>query len=190
MSENKNSTQAPDNKSDERKKKDLKWKIISIVAIIIIILLLLLRSCQKEDIGIPDSKPTFDITTGDVVDPNNLSDAERIQAELNRQVADGMMTISMNANPVFETPTSEGNLLIVNEYTNKYPQIVEIYNKENDELIYTSKGIPIGKKLEMDSLDVKLPTGEHPCTAYFIAVDPETKTEVGRAGADIIITIK
>jgi hypothetical protein len=114
---------------------------------------------------------------------------EEIQSSLNDKVAQGMINISMNLTPVFASGSAEGNLLIVNEEINRYPQVVEIYRNDTGELIYTSGGIPIGSRLEKDALDVALDDGVYSCTAYFHAIDPETSTAVGTAAAVIEITI-
>ena len=59
-----------------------------------------------------------------------------------------MINISMNTSPVFEDGTSEGNLMIVNDTSNLYPQIVEISLNDTGETIYKSGGIPVGSKIE------------------------------------------
>ena len=100
-----------------------------------------------------------------------------------------MMNISMATNPVFETGTAAGELLIYNSPINNYPQVVEIYRNDTGELIYTSSGIPVGSRIDTDTLDVDLPAGDYDCTAYFNAVDPETSQMVGRAGANITIKV-
>ena len=85
--------------------------------------------------------------------------------------------------------TAAGELLIYNSPINNYPQVVEIYRNDTGELIYTSSGIPVGSRIDTDTLDVDLPAGDYDCTAYFNAVDPETSQMVGRAGANITIKV-
>lgn len=112
---------------------------------------------------------------------------EEIEAELNAKVAEGMINVSMNTNPVFENGT--GNLLITNSDVNNYPQIVEIYD-ENGELIYQSGLIEVGSKVETGSLLVDIATGEHACIATFNAVNPTTGELAGRANVNIVVTVK
>ena len=50
---------------------------------------------------------------------------EEIEASLNAKVQEGMINISMNTAPVFPDGQSEGNLMIVNELINNYPQQVQ-----------------------------------------------------------------
>ena len=115
---------------------------------------------------------------------------EEIEANLNRQVEEGYINISMNASPVFENGQAEGNLMIVNETVNRYPQQVIITRNDNGETIYTSAAIPVGSKIAADALDVVLPAGTYECTAMFHSLDPETGAILGSAGASIVITIQ
>ena len=97
-----------------------------------------------------------------------------------------MINISMNTSPIFADGTSEGNLMIVNNY----PQIVEIVRNDTGEPIYKSGGIPVGSKIETAKLSVDLPAGQYECTAMFHNVDPDTGNSLGCAGAIIVITIQ
>ena len=120
---------------------------------------------------------------------DNLS-PEEIEARLNEKVAEGMINISMNTAPYFENGASEGNVMIVNESINNYPQQVEFIRNDTGEHIYQSKAIPVGSKIERAALDVELPAGTYECTAMFHNLDPETGDIIGTAGAIITITIK
>ena len=120
---------------------------------------------------------------------DNLS-PEEIAEKLNEKVAEGMINISMNTAPYFEDSTAEGNVMIVNEDINLYPQQVEFIRNDTGEQIYQSKAIPVGSKIERAALDVELPAGTYECTAMFHNLDPETGDIIGTAGAIITITIK
>ena len=120
---------------------------------------------------------------------DNLS-PEEIAEKLNEKVAEGMINISMNTAPYFEDGTSEGNVMIVNEGINNYPQKVQIVRNDTGEQIYQSNAIPVGSKIERAKLDVALPAGTYECTAYFHNLDPVSGDIIGTAGAIINITIK
>ena len=120
---------------------------------------------------------------------DNLS-PEEIAEKLNEKVAEGMINISMNTAPYFEDGTSEGNVMIVNESINNYPQKVQIVRNDTGEQIYQSNAIPVGSKIERAQLDVALPAGTYECTAYFHNLDPVSGEIIGTAGAIINITIK
>ena len=120
---------------------------------------------------------------------DNLS-PEEIAERLNQKVAEGMINISMNTAPYFEDGAADGNLMIVNESINNYPQQVEFIRNDTQEVIYQSKAIPVGSKIERDALDVELPAGTYECTAMFHNLDPVSGEIIGTAGAIINITIK
>ena len=120
---------------------------------------------------------------------NNLS-PEEIAERLNQKVEEGMINISMNTAPYFEEGAADGNLMIVNESINNYPQKVQIVRNDTGEQIYESDAIAVGSKIERAALDVELPSGTYECTAYFHNLNPETGEIIGTAGAIINITIK
>ena len=120
---------------------------------------------------------------------DNLS-PEEIAEKLNEKVAEGMINISMNTAPYFEDGKAEGNVMIVNESINLYPQQVEFIRNDTGEQIYQSNAIPVGSKIERAKLDVVLPAGTYECTAYFHNLNPESGAIIGTAGAIITITIK
>ena len=115
---------------------------------------------------------------------DNLS-PEEIEQKLNEKVAEGMINISMNTAPYFENGKAEGNVMIVNESINNYPQQVEFIRNDTGEQIYQSKAIPVGSKIERAALDVELPTGSYECTAMFHNLDPVSGEIIGTAGAII-----
>ena len=89
---------------------------------------------------------------------DNLS-PEEIEARLNEKVAEGMINISANTAPIFEDGASEGNLMLVNESINNYPQKVQIVRNDTGEQIYESGAIAVGSKIERAKLDVLLTAG-------------------------------
>ena len=119
----------------------------------------------------------------------NLS-PEVIEAALNEKVSEGMINISMNTAPYFEDGSAEGNVMIVNEAINNYPQKVEFIRNDTGETIYASNAIPVGSKIERAALDVELPAGTYECTAMFHNLDPASGDILGTAGAIITITIQ
>ena len=119
----------------------------------------------------------------------NLS-PEVIEAALNEKVSEGMINISMNTAPYYEDGSAEGNVMIVNEAINNYPQKVEFIRNDTQEVIYASNAIPVGSKIERAALDVELPAGTYECTAMFHNLDPATGDILGTAGAIITITIQ
>ena len=172
-------------------------KDITVYAIIFLVLLvgagifLAVRLLHKPaDAALADSKSGIIYDSSAVEGGwDNLS-PEEIEARLNEKVAEGMINISANTAPIFEDGSSEGNLMLVNESINNYPQKVQIVRNDTGEQIYESGAIAVGSKIERAKLDVVLPAGTYECTAYFHNLDPETGEIIGTAGAIINITIK
>ncbi len=181
----------------EKKDKNILNKILTIILIILILIMFILLGARYKElkdsgqdftIGIPK----FDLTLDKDAQEGGIEGktAEEIQAELNKQVADGMINISMNMNPYVQGTTS--NFLIVNETQNRYPQIVEVYlvhEDEENELIYRSGLIPVGNKVEIVTIDKTLETGDYDAIAYFNAIDEETGNLIGKAAAKLLITV-
>ena len=174
-------------RNDDRKKKI--GLLVLAVVVLIILILSLLRSCsggteEQHDYGgiVYDSEA--------VEGGWEQTDEEGIINTLNEQVQEGEINISMNTAPVFENGTAKGNLMIVNEGINRYPQVVEIRRNDTGELLYASNAIPVGSKIEKARLMGDLPAGSYECTAMFISVDPVSGKSLGSAGALITITVK
>ena len=177
--------------------RETRSKDITVYAIIFLVLLvgagifLAVRLLHKPaDAALADSKSGIIYDSSAVEGGwDNLS-PEEIEARLNEKVAEGMINISANTAPIFEDGASEGNLMLVNESINNYPQMVQIVRNDMGEQIYESGAIAVGSKIERARLDVVLPAGTYECTAYFHNLDPESGAIIGTAGAIITITIQ
>ena len=169
----------------------LLWRrgmLTALLSLTCVLLVVALTGCQDTT-----GQPT---PTGLVYDDaaieggwESLSEEEIVDS-LNEKVEDGYINISMNAAPVFADGQSEGNLMIVNESINRYPQQVTIILADTGETIYTSAAIPVGSKIAADTLDADLEAGTYECTAMFHSLDPDTGAILGSAGANINITIQ
>ena len=62
-------------------------------------------------------------------------------------------------------------------------------SENTGEVIYTSKAVPVGSKIESDKLDVDLDAGTYECTAMFFNLDPDTGDKLGSAGVVIELTV-
>ena len=161
------------------------------ILILIVVILLFVRACEDETTIDPpvESGPGIVYDDSAVEGGWKEADTDKIIASLNEKVEEGMINISMNTSPNFREGTAEGNLMIVNEGINRYPQVVEITRNDTNEMIYKSGAIPVGSKIEHAKLSTDLPAGTYECTAMFYNVDPETGSYLGCAGAIISITV-
>lgn len=114
---------------------------------------------------------------------------EDVEAALNQIVADGMLNISINSNPVFENGTAEGILGIENIKGNQYLIQVDIARDDTGEVVYSSGIIEPGYYIEKAALDKPMQKGTYPCTATFHAIEADSELEAGSAGAKILITV-
>ena len=177
-------------------KRDAKSRTLVILAVVGLAAALTLGIFTAVRLIRKPAQTKDDPKTSIVYDPSaveggwdNLS-PEEIAEKLNEKVAEGMINISANTAPIFEDGSSEGNLMLVNESINNYPQKVQIVRNDTGEQIYESGAIAVGSKIERAKLDVVLPAGTYECTAYFHNLDPETGDIIGTAGAIITITIQ
>lgn len=115
--------------------------------------------------------------------------AAEIQAELDRQVEEGMFNISIASVAQFSDGTSEGELRIENVPGNRYLMQVTIALDATDQTIYESGIIEPDHHIQKDALMVDLDPGTYDATATFIALDPQTEEEVGRAAAKMLIQV-
>ena len=179
------------NTSKTHSTRNLKTAGLVILAFSILALLLFgLQSCMINE-GSAAATPLGLILDESAVEGGwDEINTDEIVANLNKKVEAGMINIAMNTSPVFADGTSEGNLMIVNETINNYPQVVEITRNDTGELIYKSGGIPVGSKIEKAKLDVDLPAGTYACTAMFHNMNPDTGESLGCAGAIITVTVQ
>ena len=98
--------------------------ILIAVLLVIAVILGLFRSCSTDPVVDDPSGSGLVYDSGAVEGGWDEADTDKIIASLNEKVEEGMINISMNTSPIFADGTSEGNLMIVNESVNNYPQIV------------------------------------------------------------------
>ena len=185
------STKGSNNKRDTTTRNAL---IAIAVLLVIAVIVFIVQSCGGKP-GTDNQDGTEHGSPGIIYDSNavvggwNEADLDTIVEGLNEKVEDGMINISMNTSPTFESGSAAGNMMIVNEGVNRYPQVVEIIRNDTKEQIYKSGAIPVGSKIESAKLNTVLSAGTYECTALFYNVDPDTGSYLGCAGAIIQITV-
>ncbi len=116
--------------------------------------------------------------------------AEEIQAELNRQVEEGMFNISIASVIEFADGTSPGTAYIENVPGNHYNMTVEITLDDSGEVVYQSRGLAPDSYIDEIVLEKDLDPGTYPATATFTAYDTESLEEVGKAAAKVSLVIR
>ena len=161
---------------------------VQVVVVCLVLLLLALLAGLLAWRLYPRQTPLESAVRAELGQLDGKSDDE-IQAELDRVVEAGNMTISINVNPVFATGIAAGTLQIENSPANIYSQNVQITRDDTGELIYESGLIEPNYHIQEDVLLVDLEPGQYPCTATFTAYNTETQAEIGSANAKITITV-
>lgn len=114
---------------------------------------------------------------------------EEIQAEMNRKVEEGSLSISINNELIFNSGDANGYLRIENSQHNHYLMVVEIFRKDTNERIYKSGALEPGYYLEQDKLDVNLSKGDYQVLIKFKAYDLKSENFIGEAHAESTIKI-
>ena len=179
--------------TDSPYKRPSTWIALAVSVILIILSIILVVHMVN---GIPEPEPLDKTPSAGLVYDESATEGgwealtpEEIEENLNHQLEEGLINISMNTSPIFENGKAKGNLMIVNEPINRHPQKVEIIRNDTQEIIYTSGAIPVGSKIEAAALDAELEAGSYDCTALFHSLD-DAGNIIGSAGALISITIK
>ncbi|MBS5065382.1 MAG: hypothetical protein KHZ58_16575 [Hungatella hathewayi] len=122
------------------------------------------------------------------VKSGTLHDPAGRQAELDEIVREGLITFSINATPSMKDG-GEINLMIENPPDNGTRFTVTILRDDTGEEIYRSGYLDPEQYIDNTALDVALPSGEYPCTAYFDSYRIQDSSYLGRAAAKITVFV-
>ena len=176
-------------KNDFPKSKTVKNRTVTVIVLLLVLLCfgIFVQNILKNKNG----KALERAVAGELGQLENKTNAE-IEAELNRVIEEGSMSISINANPIFADGGSEGNLQIENSPSNLYGQEIIITLDDTGEEIYRSGLLLPNYHIQSDKLSKELSKGEYDCTATFIGYDVKSEKEpiqIGSAAAKIKITV-
>lgn len=115
--------------------------------------------------------------------------SEEVQAELDREVEEGMFGISIAAVVYFADGAAEGEVRIENVPSNRYNMQVSIALADGRS-VYESGVIEPNHHIRSARLSESLPAGAYDAEAVFTALDRTSGEEVGRASAEIVIVIE
>lgn len=115
--------------------------------------------------------------------------AEEMQAELDRQVEEGMFNISIASVIQFADGSSSGTAYIENVPGNRYNMQVTITDDDTGEVLYESGVLQPNQYIESITLTKDLDAGTYAATANFKALDTTTYEEVGQAAAKVTLNV-
>jgi len=140
-------------------------------------------SSRPREAGIPRLQAEGNVKTGTLNDPAGR------QRELDEIVEEGLVAFSINATPCLQNGTANANLLVENPPENRNRFTVTINLDSTGEELYRSGYISPEQYIDEAPLDVELPKGEYPCTAYFDTYRLGDDTYIGRAAAKITLYV-
>ena len=135
------------------------------------------------------AEPFSLVAEGNVKTGTLNQDPEVRQRELNSAVEEGMLAFSINATPFMKNGRATANLLVENPPENTMRFTITIRRDDSREMIYQSGYLDPEQYIDDVPLDVEMPKGEYPCTAYFDAYRISDNAYVGRAGAQITLYV-
>ena len=100
-----------------------------------------------------------------------------------------MVAFSINATPYIQDGKGKANFMIENPPGNGNRFTVSISRDDTGEEIYKSGYLDPEQYIDNTPLDVTLPKGEYPCTAYFDSYRIKDSSYLGRAAAKITVYV-
>ena len=170
---------------ENNKKRSKKFLIPVILIAILILIGFTFKRCSSEKAITANMPAIGDASEGHLPGMST----EEIMSQMQKSADASYFSFKINAEPVFSSPESEGNLEIENPSYNTYPMVVKIYRDDTLEMIYNSGLIPPNYHIQNARLDVVLPSGTYKCTAELLAYNSETAEYLGKSQAGITITI-
>lgn len=162
-----------------------KWVLVGSIPIILILILLIALNSMGYFSPVEDTTENSPVIIG-----ANVKEGLPEETEASEEQDNSMISVQLDAYPVFEDGASEGSLNIVNPATNSINLEVEITLDDTGEVIYNSGGIPPNSYIDNDKLLMVLEKGEYYATASVRAYDPENPgEEFNQAEFSLLITI-
>ena len=113
-----------------------------------------------------------------------------IRADLERQIAEGMMNISIASNVLVSSESGMAELRLENIAGNSMDQKVTVTLDETGETLYQSEAIAPGTCIQEAELSRTLSPGSYEATATFVGYDPESHETEGTSAAKILLTVE
>lgn len=115
---------------------------------------------------------------------------QEISDLLNEKVAEGMVNIGIQGEPVFEYNGKKGRLGIENIEANHYSFQVDLILDETGETLYSSGLIDPGYYVEYVELNQQLPAGNHEASAIFTTYSlDESEDKIAEARVKVTLHV-
>lgn len=109
-------------------------------------------------------------------------------AELQKQVDEGHVSLSMNVTMIVEDGSKTGEIYLENPEANRYDMFVTVFLDETQSVIGQTGIIPRGSAIKSMELDKKLKKGTHPATITYNLINEEKQVEEqASVGIEIIV---
>lgn len=115
---------------------------------------------------------------------------DAVRAELEKQVAEGMMNISIASDIQASATTGEAEVRIENIPTNSVDQKVTLARADTGEVLYESDAVAPGSHIQTVQLDPMPEPGRYGVLATFTGYDRETHEQSGTSAAEITLTVE
>ena len=116
-------------------------------------------------------------------------DEQAVRDDLDRQVKEGMMAVSISSSIAFDDGRAEGEARIENVPGNRVDQKIVITLDDTGEVLYESKALEPGTHVQRIRLSRDLDPGSYAATAVFTGYDRETHAQRGSAGVQVMLHV-
>ena len=171
-------------------------RVIALLLFLILMALVVLIVLVFRFLERPPSSPTMVMIPAAYAANAQVGQAglngDDLQAELNRQTEEGMISFTLNAAPVFQDGSSMGDLKLECPAENHGELRFIIRRSDTGDTVYDSGAMLPGSYIETDKLQTAapLPAGEYPCAVDILLLDSETHAERGKVQSAITITVR
>ena len=165
--------------------------VIIIILLVVCIILLVTRPGNSSEISDASqsgyqSGDASSVLDRGFVDNTNTND---IVTDMAEQVKEGMFHCSMTFDWTFENSNSVSpNAYVANAEDNRYTLYFDVYEKETNELLFSSPLLPVGSEFKEVKLEKALAPGDYKAIVMYTLVN-EDYEEVSSAGFTITISI-
>lgn len=164
--------------------------LLAVLGVVVLAVTVTLRSSRERVALTAGTEPGNGWEDAAVAGVMPGTEKEQLQKELNRQVSENMIAMSINSTPVFPDGASKGNILFENPSRNGKLTRLTLYRDDTGELIYETGLLKPGSYVAEDMLDVRLEKGSYVCTAHVLAYRLEDQSYIGEIAVGITLIVE